>query len=29
MSGKQYVKKKENTCCLVCKKKTDNKNIRF
>ena len=22
----QYVKKKENTGCLVCKKKTDNKN---
>ena len=25
MSGKQYVKKKENTYGLVCKKKTNNK----
>ena len=24
----QYVKKKENLYCLVCKKKTDNKNIK-
>ena len=24
----QYVKKKENFYCLVCKKKTDNKNIK-
>ena len=28
MAVKQYVKKKENTYCLVCKKKTDNKKIR-
>ena len=27
MTGKEYVKKKENTYCLVCKKKTDNKKI--
>ena len=27
IAGKQYVKK-ENTYCLVCKKKTDNKKIR-
>ena len=26
MTGKQYVKRKENTYCLVCKKKTDNSN---
>ena len=24
----KYVKKKENTYCLVCEKKTDNKNIK-
>ena len=24
----QYIKSKENTYCLVCKKKTDNKNIK-
>ena len=24
----KYVKKKENTYCLVCDKKTDNKNIK-
>ena len=24
----QYVKKKENPYCLVCKKKADNKNIK-
>ena len=28
MTGKKYVKKKENTYCLVCKKKTDNKKIK-
>ena len=28
MTGKQYVKKKENTYCLVCEKKADNKKIR-
>ena len=28
MTGKQYVKKKENTYCLVYKKKTDKKKIR-
>ena len=28
MTGKEYVKKKENIYCLVCKKKTDNKKIR-
>ena len=28
MTCKEYVKKKENTYCLVCKKKTDNKKIR-
>ena len=28
MTGKQYVKKKENPHCLVSKKKTDNKKIR-
>ena len=28
MTGKQYVKKKEKTYCLVRKKKADNKKIR-
>ena len=28
MTGKQYVKKEDNTYCLVCKKKTDNKKIK-
>ena len=28
MTGKQYMKKKENIYCLVCKKKTDHKKIR-
>ena len=28
ITGKQYVKKEKNTYCLVCRKKTDNKNIR-
>ena len=28
MTGKQYMKKKENTYCLVCKKKIDNQKIR-
>ena len=27
MNGKQYVKRKEKTYCLVCRKKTDNKKI--
>ena len=27
MTGKQYVKRKENTYCLVCEKKTDNKKL--
>ena len=28
MTGKQYAKKKENNYCLVCKQKTDYKEIR-
>ena len=28
MTGKQYMKKKENIYYLVCKKKTDHKKIR-
>ena len=27
MTGKQYFKKEENTYCLVCKKKLDNKKL--